>query len=59
MDLATAEEKTRWRIKLYGLLASLMKGTALQLVKAVEDMASVFHEPCNATSTSKASRSIR
>ena len=36
MDLATGEEKTRC-IKLYGLLASLMRGRALQLVKAVED----------------------
>ena len=36
MDLATTEEKTRC-IKLYGLLASLMRGRALQLVKAVED----------------------
>ena len=35
-DLATAEEKTRC-IKLYGLLASLMRGRALQLVKVVED----------------------
>ena len=34
MDLATEAEKTR-RIKLYGLLASLMRGRALQLVKAV------------------------
>ena len=32
MDLATTEEKT-WCIKLYGLLASLMRGRALQLVK--------------------------
>ena len=36
LDLATSEEKTRC-IKLYGLLASLMRGRALQLVKAVED----------------------
>ena len=36
MDLAEKEEKTRC-IKLYGLLASLMRGRALQLVKAVED----------------------
>ena len=37
MDSATEAEKTR-RIKLYGgLLASLMRGRALQLVKAVED----------------------
>ena len=36
MDLATEAEKTR-RIKLYGLLASLMRGRAPQLVKAVED----------------------
>ena len=33
MDLATTEEKTR-RIKLYGLLASLMRGRALQLVNS-------------------------
>ena len=36
MDLATEAEKTRC-IKLYGFLASLMRGRALQLVKAVED----------------------
>ena len=36
MDLATRQEKTRC-IKLYGLLASLMRGRALQFVKAVED----------------------
>ena len=36
MDLATTTEKARC-IKLYGLLASLMRGRALQLVKAVED----------------------
>ena len=36
MDLATTEEKTRCA-KLDGLLASLMRGRALQLVKAVED----------------------
>ena len=36
MDLATTEEKTRC-IKFYGLLASLMRGRALQVVKAVED----------------------
>ena len=36
MDLATTGEKTR-RIKLHGLLASLMRGRALELVKAVED----------------------
>ena len=35
MGLATGEEKTRC-IKLYGLLASLMRGRVLQLVKAVE-----------------------
>ena len=35
-DLATEAEKTR-RVKLYGLLASLIRGRALQLVKAVED----------------------
>ena len=35
MDLATEAEKTRC-IKLYGLLASLMRGRALQLVKAVK-----------------------
>ena len=35
-DLATEAEKTRC-IKLYGLLASLMRGRALQLMKAVED----------------------
>ena len=34
LDLATEAGKTR-RIKLYGLLASLMRGRALQLVKAV------------------------
>ena len=33
---ATSEEKMR-RIKLNGLLASQMRGRALQLVKAVED----------------------
>ena len=36
MDLATTEEKTRC-INLYGLLASLMRGRAPRLVKAVED----------------------
>ena len=36
MDLATGEDKSRC-IKLYGLFASLMRGRALQLVKAVED----------------------
>ena len=36
IDLATGEEKTRC-IKLYGLLASLIRGRALHLVKAVED----------------------
>ena len=36
MNWAEKEEKTRC-IKLYGLLASLMRGRALQLVKAVED----------------------
>ena len=36
VDLAADGEKTRC-IKLYGLLASLMRGRALQLVKAVED----------------------
>ena len=36
MDLATGAEKTRC-ITLYGLLASLMRGRALQLVKAVEN----------------------
>ena len=41
MDLATTEEKTRC-IKLYGLLASLMRGRALQLVKAVEDSNGYF-----------------
>ena len=35
MDLATGEEKARC-IRLYGSLASLMRGRALQLVKAVE-----------------------
>ena len=35
MELADDAEKTRC-IKLYGLLASLMRGRALQLVKAVE-----------------------
>ena len=35
-DLATSEEKIR-SIKLYGLLASLMRGRALQLMKAVGD----------------------
>ena len=82
MDLATAEEKTRWRTKPHAPLASPTRGTALQLVKAVEDSngfdawrslnralrptskarafgssqyrASVFHEQCNATSTSEA-----
>ena len=33
VDLATVSEKTRC-IKFYGLLASLMRGRALQLVKA-------------------------
>ena len=41
MDLATEAEKTRC-IKLYGLLASLMRGRALQLVKALED--SIGHD---------------
>ena len=36
MDLATGDEKTRC-IKLYGLLASLMRGRSLQVAKAVED----------------------
>ena len=36
MDLATEAEKTRC-IKLYGLLASLIRGRALQLVKDVDD----------------------
>ena len=36
MGLADDAEKTRC-VKLYGLLASLMRGRALQLVKAVED----------------------
>ena len=36
MDLAPTAEKTMY-IKLYGLLASLMRDRALQLVKAVED----------------------
>ena len=35
-DLATGDEKTRC-IKLYELLALLMRGRALQLAKAVED----------------------
>ena len=35
MDLATDTEKPKC-IKRYGLLASLMRGRALQLVKAVE-----------------------
>ena len=37
MGLADDAEKTRC-VKLYGLLASLMRGRALQLVKAVEDL---------------------
>ena len=37
IDLATEAEKTR-RVKFYGLLASLMRGRALQFVKAVEDL---------------------
>ena len=41
MDLAEKAEKTRC-IKLYGLLASLMRGRALQLVKAVEDSSNTF-----------------
>ena len=36
VDLATTEEKTRC-IKLYGLLASMMSGRALRLVKALQD----------------------
>ena len=36
MDLATTAEKTRC-IKPYGLLASLMRGRTLQVVKAVAD----------------------
>ena len=36
MDLATEAEKTRC-IKFFGFVASLMRGRALQLVKAVED----------------------
>ena len=36
MELATGEKKTRC-IKLDGLIASLMRGGALQLLKAVED----------------------
>ena len=36
MELADDAEKSR-RIKLYGLLASLVRGRVLALVKAVED----------------------
>ena len=37
MDLATETKENTKCIKLYGLLASLMGGRALQLVKAVEN----------------------